>query len=205
MLRIGWFQTLRLNIRVLGVPGLRTLPIFVHRRVRVSIGSNGSVRVPRTAARGSIVLEPGCRFVINGQLEFGGPAEFGEACELFVAEEARLRFGGNFSVRKRLSLNCLAGIEFGSDCLLSWGVTVLDSDFHKILVDDTQVNDNSPISVGSNVWLGTNVIVLKGVTIADGVVVGSGSLVAKSLDQANSIYGGNPAKVLRTGQVRWER
>ncbi len=201
---ISWIHTLALNARVGGVPGLITLPILLHRGARVVRGANGQLVVPEGAPRGSIVLGPRCRFVVNGRLEFRGSAEFGEACEIYVADSACALLGPQFSARKLLSVNCLTSVTFGDNCLLSWQVTIMDSDFHKIIDGDRRINPDSPVNIGNNVWLGSNLIVLKGVTIADGIIVGSGSVVSKNLERASSIYGGNPPKLLRESTVTWE-
>lgn len=45
-------------------------------------------------------------------------------------------------------------------------------------------------------WVGANSIILSGVTIGENSVVGAGSVVTRSVN-SNSIYAGNPAKLIR--------
>ena len=52
------------------------------------------------------------------------------------------------------------------------------------------------IVIGSNVWIGGSVTILPGVHIGDGCVIGAGSVVTKDTEP-NSIYVGNPAKMLK--------
>lgn len=52
--------------------------------------------------------------------------------------------------------------------------------------------------IGANCFIGCGAIVLPGVTIGDQVIVGAGSVVTKDVP-ANSIVGGNPAKILKSG------
>lgn len=51
------------------------------------------------------------------------------------------------------------------------------------------------ITIGNNVYIGNNAIILPGVTIEDNVLVAAGAIVTKSIP-ANSIVGGNPAKII---------
>lgn len=150
------------------------------------------------------MIEGDSKVVVNGTMIVKGKAVFGRGSEIFIAEAAVLTIGSNFSVTGLLSLNCLKSVTFGDDCLLSWGITILDSDFHKIFdAEGTQINHDQAISIGNKVWLGNNLIILKGVTISEGIVVGSGSVVAKSLDQEKAVYAGNPPRVLRT-DITWK-
>lgn len=91
-------------------------------------------------------------------------------------------------------------VEIGEGCLLGANVKVFDTDFHPADPEERLRNPNAgrcaPVRIGSNVFIGANSIVLKGVTIGDGAVVAAGSVVVKDVP-ANSLAGGNPAKVIR--------
>jgi maltose O-acetyltransferase len=64
--------------------------------------------------------------------------------------------------------------------------------------NDTQRTDQSgPITIGDNVWIGINVTVVGPVEIGDNVIIGANSLVTSDLP-SNGIYGGIPAKPLRS-------
>ncbi|MGF1735376.1 sugar O-acetyltransferase [Photobacterium satsumensis] len=52
------------------------------------------------------------------------------------------------------------------------------------------------IVIGENVWIGGDVTVIGGVTIGDRAIIAAGAVVTKDVP-ANTIVGGNPAKVLR--------
>jgi acetyltransferase-like isoleucine patch superfamily enzyme len=54
-----------------------------------------------------------------------------------------------------------------------------------------------PVSIGSNVWIGANVTILAGVHIATGTVVAAGSVVSKSIETADTIVAGVPARFLK--------
>ena len=53
-----------------------------------------------------------------------------------------------------------------------------------------------PIHIGQNVWIGTGAIILPGVNIGDNSVIAAGSVVTKDVPE-NSVYGGNPAKLIK--------
>ena len=53
-----------------------------------------------------------------------------------------------------------------------------------------------PIHLGKKVWIGSGAIVLPGVTIGDNSVIAAGSVVTKNVPE-NSVYGGNPAKLIK--------
>ena len=51
------------------------------------------------------------------------------------------------------------------------------------------------VQIGNNVFIGANSVVLPNVRIGDNVVVGAGSVVTKDIP-SNSVYAGNPAKLV---------
>jgi maltose O-acetyltransferase len=53
-----------------------------------------------------------------------------------------------------------------------------------------------PVTIEDNVWLGGGALILPGVRIGKNAVVGAGAVVTKDVP-ANTIVGGNPAKVIR--------
>lgn len=55
----------------------------------------------------------------------------------------------------------------------------------------------APIHIGKNVWIGANATVCPGVTIGDGAVIAAGAVVNTDVPD-NTVYGGVPAKLIRT-------
>ncbi|MFI5222104.1 MAG: acyltransferase, partial [Bacteroidia bacterium] len=53
------------------------------------------------------------------------------------------------------------------------------------------------IKIGRNCWIGAKTTILDGADVQDGCVIAAGSLVIKGVYEKNSIYGGNPAKLIR--------
>lgn len=56
---------------------------------------------------------------------------------------------------------------------------------------------SKPIQIGDGVWIGANSTLLPGISIGSGSVIAAGSVVVQSVE-ANAMYGGVPAKFIRT-------
>lgn len=98
-------------------------------------------------------------------------------------------FGNSFVVTGNSFVICMKFIQFGEDCLISWGVSIMYTDFHAIvsLNDGELINENKDIVIGSHCWIWAHVIVLKGTTIPNNCIVGSGGIVSKTFSNSNSI------------------
>ena len=123
--------------------------------------------------------------------------------------ESEIRIGSRTFIG-RSTIICAKGVSIGDDVLISWGCQIVDHDSHALDWADraSDVSDwykgakdwskvpCAPVVIGSRVWIGFNVLVLKGVHIGDGAVVAAGSVVTRDVP-ANSLVGGNPARVIR--------
>ncbi|MBR0311474.1 MAG: sugar O-acetyltransferase, partial [Oscillospiraceae bacterium] len=52
------------------------------------------------------------------------------------------------------------------------------------------------VRVCKNAWIGANVTIMPGVTVGENAVVAGGAVVTKDVP-ANTVVGGNPAKVIK--------
>lgn len=59
------------------------------------------------------------------------------------------------------------------------------------------MSETRPVHIGDNVWIGQRAIINAGRTIAPGTVIAAGSVVTKDFP-ADSVIGGNPARVIRS-------
>ena len=57
--------------------------------------------------------------------------------------------------------------------------------------------------IGNNIFIGTNVVVCKETNIADGCSISAMTFVNKSIDIPNSLWGGVPAKLLKSSIKPW--
>jgi maltose O-acetyltransferase len=63
--------------------------------------------------------------------------------------------------------------------------------------DPNNTNVASSVILEENVYVGANVTIRYGVTVGKNSVIAAGSVLVSNV-QANSIYGGNPARLIRT-------
>jgi carbonic anhydrase/acetyltransferase-like protein (isoleucine patch superfamily) len=96
-------------------------------------------------------------------------------------------------------------ITIGKDCMLSTDVTFRTGDSHSILDTDTlkRINNAKDIAIADHVWIGANTTILKGVKIGTGSVISSSAVITIDVP-ANSIAGGIPGKLLKSG-INWSR
>lgn len=90
--------------------------------------------------------------------------------------------------------------------MLSGHILILDTDYHPIYNKSNmqRINHDKEIHIGDKVWIGANVTILKGTNIGNNIVVGASSLVAGNLLAENSIYSGNPIKIIKKDIV-WNK
>lgn len=137
----------------------------------------------------------------SGTVIFKGKASIGHGSKIGCS--GILTFGNNFQVTAESVIICDHEISFGDDVLLSWQIQIMDTDFHKVYVNNILHNRNSAIKIGNHTWIGSRVILNKGVQLADDTIVAAGSVVTKSFFERGVIIGGVPAKIVRTNVI-WE-
>lgn len=163
-------------------------------RQRVRVGRNSSIKV-----------------CAGGFARFGINVAIGEDCGIAIIptrarhgdnkdlpNKGSLVVGSRTSFQQRLSLNCAHGITIGSDCVFSWDVQIMDTDFHQLIEESGEKPDiTAPIVIGDKVWVGAKATILKGVTIGDECVIAACSVVTKSFPP-RTLIAGVPAKKVRT-------
>lgn len=98
--------------------------------------------------------------------------------------------GCKISLKANLDRTNPSGVHVDDGTYVAFGAVILAHDMSRALTTDTYI--------GKNCFIGAHSIIMPGVRIGDHCIVGSGSVVTQDVP-ANSIVGGNPAKVLRTG------
>lgn len=109
------------------------------------------------------------------------------------------------------------GIHIGNQVLISWDVTIIDSNSHPLdpelrandafdwlagvetgrigLFKDWQNVASAPVRIEDRAWIGFGATIMKGVTIGEGAVVAAKSVVTKDVAPF-TIVGGNPARFI---------
>lgn len=97
-------------------------------------------------------------------------------------------------------------ITIGNDCMFSNDIEIRNGDSHSIIRvnTDDRINWAESVTIGNHVWLTAHVRVLKGSCIADNSIIANSSIVTNQLNVPNAIYGGTPAKMLKT-DINWDR
>lgn len=94
-------------------------------------------------------------------------------------------------------------LTIGQNCLFSSNIMLWCSDTHTITdMDGNITNIGHSIEIGNHCWIGMHAKILKNTKIPDDSIVGMGSIVTKKFETPNSVYAGNPAKLIKTG-VQW--
>lgn len=127
---------------------------------------------------------------LRGIVVFKGHCSLGKGSKVIVDRNGIMEFGTNFNCTGGCNIECHKSIKFGDNCVLSWDITMLDTDFHPIFNHEKNImNCDKSIDIGDNVWIGCKATILKGVQIASGNVVASGSIITKSIDMPNCVVG----------------
>lgn len=96
-------------------------------------------------------------------------------------------------------------VFIGSGGLFSFDIWIRTADPHLIYDAKTykRINNSQSVFIGDHVWIGQAAMLLKGSQIASGSILGAGALVSGKIIPSNVVFGGNPAKQIRT-DIFWE-
>ncbi len=96
-------------------------------------------------------------------------------------------------------------VLIGSEALFSHGIWIRNADPHLVYSCETmeRINPTQSIFIGPHVWVGQSAMILKGSRIGAGSIIGAMSLVTGKEIPPNTSWGGNPAKLLKSG-IFWE-
>ncbi|MDA9212529.1 acyltransferase [Gammaproteobacteria bacterium] len=141
-------------------------------------------------------------FDLKGSILFFGTARIGIGTNICV--DGALEIGNDFQTNGSSSIICHDRISFGEAVLVSWDVTIIDTDMHSIFSEDNiLVNPNKLISVGSNVWIGFGATILKGSFLPEGSVIAANALISGALVDGPSVYAGRNALLKKN--IIWKR
>ena len=210
---VAWIKSFIVAVYYLGVWRALQFPILFGHRVKVgTLGDRGALSVPKQFAALCFGLK-GDPFNIGyrnsywgvetgAKVTVKGTCRIAKGSVIHVFKNGRLEFGNNFSSNGNFTLSCADNICFGSNCMLGWDITIMDSDGgHAIiqLSDNSEVNKSSSIVIGNHVWIGASASILKGSQIGDGCIIGFKSNVCGLNCPAYSIIAGNPASIIKSG------
>lgn len=141
---------------------------------------------------------------VSGTVIFKGKCHIGNGSKISVGSSGKLVIGQNFKISAETSIVAFSEIQIGNNCLLSWDILVMDTDFHKLKDElGNIINTPSPIIIGDKVWIGCRCLVLKGTVIPNNCVIGADSVVSKVLEKDNCLSVGSPCNLIKE-DISWE-
>jgi acetyltransferase-like isoleucine patch superfamily enzyme len=111
-----------------------------------------------------------------------------------------LLVGNNVGLGTHCFYGCSGGIEIGDDTIVGYDVSFHAEnhrfeDVHKPI--RLQGVRHQGILIGKNCWIGARSVILDGAVIEEGCIIAAGAVVTSGRYEANSIYGGIPARLIK--------
>jgi acetyltransferase-like isoleucine patch superfamily enzyme len=125
-----------------------------------------------------------------------------EGASILVGPNASLILKGKGYLNTNSNIECYSKIEIGEGTIISYNVSISDSDIHHVFVNGQEKINTKPIIIGNNVWIGKNSIIHKGVQIGNNSIIAAASVVVSNVPE-NCIVGGNPSKIIKEN-THWE-
>lgn len=133
---------------------------------------------------------------------------------LTVMDDGKIIIGDYTLIGSRTVIQAWENVEIGDYCMISPDVWIQDNNSHSIYAQDRLIDIlgsrdfnssgtdytntvKKSIKIGNHVWIGRRAIIMKGVSIGDRSIIAAGAVVTHDVP-ADTIVGGNPAKVLKT-------
>lgn len=217
LMKINLWKTVYFNFHYFPFKTAMRMPVFIYKRTLLyKMGGKISIEAPvrtgmmRFGPHGlgtQDLLYSRTMWQLDGTLVIKGRIDIGRGSKISVGKNGVLTLGKDFMITGNSEIICQKEITFGSECLLSWNVLVMDTDFHKIYdANNVLINSPRPIHIGNHVWIGCKNMILKGVSVADNVIVSANSTVTRNVSETNCIIGGQGKyiEVLKRN-VRWEK
>lgn len=136
----------------------------------------------------------------GGQIIFQGSFGTNPGASFVIRNNALLQIGDKSSFGQNLKILCSKDIKIGEELLASWDITIMDTDSHYFfnLKTDELSEFSKPIEIGNHCFIGSSSCILKGSRLPHGAIVASHSIITKIMEKENSLYGGIPAKHIKS-------
>lgn len=131
------------------------------------------------------------------KLKFGVNNTFSKG--LFISKKNKITIGNNNYFGRNVHIS--SNLIIKNNVLIASNVSFVGGD-HKIEGIDCLIRESGrdhfkTSVISDNVWIGHGSIIMHGVSISEGAVIAAGSVLTKNVNN-NEIWGGNPAKLIRT-------
>ncbi len=108
-----------------------------------------------------------------------------------------ITIGRNVFVSQNCTFYDLGGLDIADDVMIGPNVSLITSGHPLEPSRRHAFTVAKPIAIERNVWIGAGATIIGGVTVGENSVVAAGAVVTRDVP-ANSLVGGNPARVIRS-------
>src|SRR5215472_13671023 len=115
----------------------------------------------------------------------------------YTAGGDEIRVGHNVFVNQNCAFYDLGGLDIADDVMIGPNVSIITTGHPLEPSQRRSATIGKPIVIERNVWIAAGATVIGGVTVGENSVVAAGSVVTKDVP-ANTLVGGNPARVIRS-------
>ena len=119
--------------------------------------------------------------------------------EVFI--DKNVEIGG---VRIHMSNETETALHIGKNVVLSYDIEIYTTDTHPVFDMHGKCINNrkSCVEIGDHCWLCASCVLLKGAQIPNNCILGHSTVCASKLTEANCIYAGNPAQIVKH-DINW--
>lgn len=178
----------------------KNCPIFINWKVKTYISPHANIIINNASKycisigchNGSYALNKAkTHFYIydNAKVCFNGNTIISKGSNIIARKNASLSFGKNFFCNSNCNIIANKGIHLGDNTLMGWDITILDSDGHTIMQNNTKEENCKEIYIDNHCWIGSHSSILKGVRLDRNTIIPYGAIIHKSTNgYTNTIF-----------------
>jgi acetyltransferase-like isoleucine patch superfamily enzyme len=115
----------------------------------------------------------------------------------YTAGGDEIRVGRQVLINQNCTFYDLGGLDISDDVMIGPNVSIITTGHPLEPAQRRTATIGKPIVIAKGVWIAAGAIIIGGVTVGEHSVVAAGSVVTKDVP-ANTLVGGNPARVIRS-------
>lgn len=179
----------------------RLISLYIKYRGIVKVGESTLFkRMPHIIKNKSAQIFIGNNTIINSSNK-GYHLNMFAKCKIYADRpHSVIKIGDNCRIHGAC-IHAYNEITIGNNCLIAANTQIIDGNGHQLSMENPNnrintTDNGKPIIIEDNVWIGTGCIILGGTTIGTGSIISAGSIIKGNIP-AMSLYGGNPAKLIK--------
>lgn len=165
--------------------------ILIGRRCKVFLKKGSKINVKNGILKIGILHNSMNYTIIEigeyGKMNINGDVSIGIGCKIVIGNSAKLEINDKSYLNEDTKIVCLKNIHIGKECAISWGVNILDTDYHCLIKDGIIRDKIKEIYIDDFVWIGCNSTILKGTYLSKNTIIGANSLINQIIDK-NSLF-----------------